>query len=197
MTAVTRRNSDSSFGNNVATRVRRAISLFNRSKPLTVRQRIRCSTGNSKIASPSGTLISIQAANFGAEQTLGLGSIRRGEHGAQRLRDFILQFQARHISLRVLLQVKLTALPRHRRKHGQASFLQARMIIGHDQLHARQPTRLQVLQKSAPVRFGFRQRHTDAEHAALTLGGDAHRQQYGAVKHASSLAHLAGRATRP
>ena len=53
-------------GEHVATRVRRLISRFSRSRVLLVRSRRRCSAGKSKTVSPSGTLDLQPGSQLGA-----------------------------------------------------------------------------------------------------------------------------------
>lgn len=65
-TALTRRSKAASFGNSVATLVRRLISLLRRSSKFEVRILRRCAGGKTKTVSPSGTLAANQAASFGA-----------------------------------------------------------------------------------------------------------------------------------
>jgi hypothetical protein len=64
--AETRRRREASFGNSVATRVRRCSSRLSRSSAFVVRKRRRCGSGNAKTARPSGTFASLHSASFGA-----------------------------------------------------------------------------------------------------------------------------------
>src|SRR3954462_6401585 len=83
------------------------------------------------------------------------GPVRRIEDGAQVAREFAAQSHARHIMTRVLLQMKLAALPRHARKPSLPRGLQPSMIIADNQFYSMQPARLSPREKVAPVYFRF------------------------------------------
>ena len=88
--ALTSRRQLAEFGNKVATRVRRFISLFNRSRPLVVRIRTRCSGGKPNTVKPSARFVSAQAANLGCalrQPSIAKPSNRVALQGVVELKD--------------------------------------------------------------------------------------------------------------
>jgi hypothetical protein len=104
------------------------------------------------------------------ETGLGGEAIRTIEDGADGLRDGGALIQPRHVSLGVLLEVKLAALPGDAWEHGLAGGPQAFVVITDEQQGGREAPLLQAGEKGAPMDLGFTEGDTDAEKAAFSVG---------------------------
>lgn len=71
------------------------------------------------------------------------------ENGSDVRRDLSTHFLMRHIGLRILLQMKLAALPGNAAEHCLACGFESGMVVADDQLHAAQAACDQTLQKGA------------------------------------------------
>ena len=124
------------------------------------------------------------------EPALRAGQIGRVEHAADGLSDRGALIQSGHVSLGVLLQMKLTALPGHRWEDGGARRAQARMVVADDQVHAVQAALLQAGEEGAPVDFGFAEGRADTQDGAFAVGPDAQGDEHGAIEDPTALADL-------
>ena len=89
--------------------------------------------------------------------------------------------QARDVSLGVLLEVELAALPGDGAKDGLAGGGHAGMIVADDEGDAAQAALDQALEEGPPMHLGFTEGDADAEDGALALGSDAQGNEDGAV----------------
>src|SRR5690606_19894073 len=103
------------------------------------------------------------------EQALGFCGVRRVEDIADRGGDRLSHVLSRHVGARVLLQMKLAALPGNRREDRLARRLQPRMIVRDKQLYTVQSAVLQIDQELSPMHFRFRQLRRDAEDLPLAI----------------------------
>ncbi len=77
------------------------------------------------------------------EPRLGAEAVRAIEHRANGLRYAGALIQARDISLGILLEMELAALPGHGGEHGGACGAQPGMVVADQQQHSVQPALLQ------------------------------------------------------
>ena len=89
--------------------------------------------------------------------------------------------QSWDVSLGVLLELELAALPGHGAKDGFAGGGQARMIIADNEGDAAQAALDEALEEGAPMGFGFTKGDAHAEDGALARGGDAQGDEDGTV----------------
>lgn len=150
----------------MAIRVRRLSSLCKRSNPLVVKHarpmavwQIEYSKNLWQIRlSPSSELgvIHLPLLECYVEQALslmGIADIEEASYPAGHRRALI---ELRDIALRVVLQVKVSALPRHTGKYCFTGRFKARMVIAGDELDPAQAALNQVVQKGSPMHLGFR-----------------------------------------
>ena len=90
--------------------------------------------------------------------------------------------EAGNISLGILLEVELAALPRHGGKDGGARGAQAGVVVADDELEAVETALLQALEEVAPMDFGFAQGDADAQDGAFALGVDAQGDEDGTIQ---------------
>ena len=140
---------------------------------------------------PLGELGSLRSPNLHslAQQALGFCLVRSIEDGADAQRDRLALIEAGYVGLSILLEMELAALPGDAGKHGSAGSLETGMIIRDDELDAFQPTTDEAVEKGAPMdlRLGKSDRHAD--HAAPSVGGDAHRNEDGTVDQPACITH--------
>ncbi len=103
------------------------------------------------------------------------------EDAADGTGDLGALIQARDVSLGVLLEVELAALPGHGSKDGLARRGQAGVIVADDERDPAQAALDEAVEEGPPVRFGFTERDTHAEDDPLAFGGDAQGDEDGAV----------------
>ena len=94
------------------------------------------------------------------------------------------------MSLSVLSQVELTALPGNRRKHRPTSGSQSHVIITDHQVNALQSPPLQRLQELPPVDLRFAKRHRDPQDFSFPPTVHSNRFQDGQVLHRAIDPHL-------
>jgi len=83
------------------------------------------------------------------------GSIGSGKDGADIVSHFAQHALSRYVSLRILLQMELAALPGNAAENGLTCGSQTGMGIADNQSHALEPTLYQALQEGSPVHFLF------------------------------------------
>ena len=140
---------------------------------------------------PCGRFSSIQVGEFG--RAFGVvsddfleplfGRVRAGafEDAADGAGDFGALIQAGHISLGVLLEVELAALPGDGAKDGLARGRHAGMIVADDEGDAAQTALDEALEEGAPMHFGFAQGDAHAEDGRVAFGRDAQGDEDGTV----------------
>ena len=116
-----------------------------------------------------------------AQESFGLGLVRRVEDGADAQGDGLALIQAGDVSLGILLQVELAVLPGHAGQGRPAGGLEAGMVVGDDQADALQAAPDQAVEEGTPMDLGLGQGDGDTEHAALAIPGHADRHQYRAI----------------
>lgn len=110
------------------------------------------------------------------------------EDGADGLGDGGALIQAGHISLGILLEMKLAALPGNARKHRLAGGPESFVVITDEQERGMQTALLEAGQEGAPMDFGFAQGHADAEDGTFAIGPDAHGNEHGTIEDLAALA---------
>ena len=118
------------------------------------------------------------------------GSVWSLEDGANVFGDLALHLLAWHVGLSVLLQMKLTSLPRDTPKDSQASCFQASMIVTDDQPYPTQSACFQLLQERAPVDLVLAQRDGNAQNIQFPSTIDTHSNQNGQMAYLSIFSDL-------
>lgn len=90
---------------------------------------------------------------------------------------------------RILLHMKLTAMPGHASKHCSAGHVEPGMRIDDDQLDPAQSTGDEALEKGAPIGFMFTPGHRHPQDLTGTGGGHPDRDQHGCVAHLPGVPH--------
>ena len=103
------------------------------------------------------------------------------EYAADGAGDLGALIQARDVSLGVLLEVELAALPGDGSKDGLARSGHAGVIVADDERDPAQAALDEAVEEGPPVHFGFTERDTHAEDDPLAFGGDAQGDEDGAV----------------
>ena len=124
------------------------------------------------------------------EAGFGGGSAGAVKNAADGMGDFLALLDPGHIRLGVLLQVELAALPWDGAKDGFARGRHAGMVVTDDELGAAEAALDQALEEGAPMHFGFTEGDADTEQGALTGGGDAERDEDGAIPELAVVADL-------
>ena len=122
------------------------------------------------------------------EPGLGAEAIRTVKDRADRLGHGSALIPARHISLGVLLEVKLAALPGHTRKDRLARRGQSLVLIADEELRGVQAALLQAGQEGPPVDFGFAQRDANAQNGPFAVGADAQGNEDSAINDLAAMA---------
>jgi len=86
-----------------------------------------------------------------AQESFGLGLVRRVEDGADAQGDGLALIQAGDVSLGILLQVELAVLPGHAGQGRPAGGLEAGMVVGDDQADALQAAPDQAVEEGTPM----------------------------------------------
>ena len=115
------------------------------------------------------------------EALFGGGATGAFKDAADVPRHFRALIQARDISLGVLLEMELTALPGDRAKDGFARGGQAGVVVADDELDVAEATLDEALEEGAPMHFGFTEGDADAQDGTLACRRDAQRDEDGAV----------------
>jgi hypothetical protein len=116
-----------------------------------------------------------------SESLFGRGATGAFKDAADGARDFGALIQARNVSLGVLLEVELAALPRNGAKDGLARGGHAGVIIADDERDAAQAALNEALEEGAPMHLRFTEGDAHAEDGALAFGRDAQGDEDGAV----------------
>ncbi len=95
-----------------------------------------------------------------------------------------------HFRRRYRLRYLSARLPFGPAQHGPTRGAQAAVIVGDDIFHPAQATRLQALQKGAPVDLGLGQGHRDAQHPAPRVRADTDDRKHGGITNHAADAHL-------
>jgi len=103
------------------------------------------------------------------------------EDAADRAGNLGTLIQARDVSLRVLLEVELAALPRDGPKDGLTCRGQAGVIVADNEGDAAQAALDEALEEGPPMHLGFTEGDAHAEDDALAVGSDAQSDEDGAV----------------
>jgi len=90
---------------------------------------------------------------------ISLGLVRGIKDDPDVGRHFGFEFLARYISLRILLEMELTALPGYAAKNGPPSSLQTSVGIADNQLDPTKTPFDQAVQKGSPMDLLFAQRN--------------------------------------
>jgi hypothetical protein len=104
--------------------------------------------------------------------------------------DFGALIRARDVSLGVLLEVELAALPGDGAKDGLARGGHAGVIVADDEGDAAQAALDQALEEGPPMHLGFTEGDAHAEDGALAFGSDAQGNEDGAVAELAVVADL-------
>ncbi len=96
--------------------------------------------------------------------------------------------QTRDVSLSVLLEVELAALPGDGTKDGFAGGSHAGVIVADNERDAVEAALDEALEGGAPMRFGFTEGDAHAEDDALACGSDAQRDEDGTVAEVTVVA---------
>ena len=123
---------------------------------------------------PSGALGragGVESDDF-LESPFGGGAVGAVEDAADGAGDFRAQIQAGDVSLGVLLEVELAALPGDGGKHRSTSSLEAGVIVAGDVGDAAAAALDEALEEGAPMHFGFAEGDADAQEGALAVGPD-------------------------
>ncbi len=94
------------------------------------------------------------------------------------------------VSLGILLEVELAALPGDGAKDGFAGGGQAGMIVADDVGDAAEAALNEALEEGAPMRLGFAQSDADAEEGTFAFGRDAQGNEDGTVAELAVVADL-------
>ena len=124
------------------------------------------------------------------EAGLGGELIRAIEDGADGVGDGGALVQTRHISLGVLLEMELAALPGDTREHGLAGGAEAFVVIADDQRGGMEAALLEAGEKGAPMDFSFAQGGADAQDGAFAIGADTQGDEHGAIEDLAALTDL-------
>lgn len=124
------------------------------------------------------------------EAGLGGGEILRVEDGSDVGGHAVAHVETWDVSLGVLLEMELAALPGHRGKDGLACGGHAWMGVADDELGAAQAACDQRREELAPMSLRFTQRHADAQDGAFAICADADGDEHGAVHQQAAMAHL-------
>ncbi len=123
------------------------------------------------------------------QEALGLRLVGGVEDRADAQRHGFALIKARHVGLRVLLQMELAALPGHAGQGGPSGGLEAGMIVGDDQLDPLQAAPDQAVEEGTPVHLRLGQGHRHAEDVTAAVRGHADGYQHGAIEPLAGLAH--------
>ena len=115
------------------------------------------------------------------ESLFGSGATGAFEDAADGAGDFGPLIQAWDISLGVLLEMKLAALPRDGAEDGFARGGHARVVIADDEGDAAQAALDEALEEGAPMDFSFTESDAHPEDGALAGGRDAQGDEDGTV----------------
>ena len=118
------------------------------------------------------------------------GEIGAEEDGANVGGDFGALIKAGNISLGILLEVELAALPGNGGKDGGPGGGEAGMGITDDEGEAVKTAVLEGVEEGAPVDFGLAQGDADTQDGAFAIKADAHGYENGAVQELAALADL-------
>jgi hypothetical protein len=119
------------------------------------------------------------------EAGLGGEAVRAIEHRADGLGDGGALIQPGHISLGVLLEMKLAALPGHAREDRLPGGPETFVVITDEPQGGRETALLQAGEKAAPMDLGFIEGDADPQDGAFPVGADAQGDEHGAVEHLS------------
>lgn len=136
-----------------------------------------------------GDALGVELDDF-FKPALGRGAIRAVEDRADGLSDLGALVEPGNVSLGVLLEMELAALPGDGGKDGGAGGAQAGMVVADDEADAREAALQEALKEGAPVGFGFAQGGADAQDGAFALGIDAQGDEDGAVQELALMANL-------
>lgn len=124
------------------------------------------------------------------EAGLSAGEIRAGEDGADVCSDTRAHVEARNVSLGVLLEMELAALPGYGGEDGLTCGSHAWMSVADDERGTMETACDEGREEVSPMHFGFTQGDTDTEDGAFTVSADAHGDEHGAVREKATVANL-------
>jgi hypothetical protein len=104
--------------------------------------------------------------------------------------DFGALLQPRDVSLGVLLEVELAALPGDGAEDGFAGGSHAGVIVADDERDAAQAALDEALEEGAPMGFGFTEGDAHPEDGALAFGRDAQSDEDGTIAELAVVADL-------
>jgi hypothetical protein len=115
------------------------------------------------------------------EPLFGGGAVGAFQDAANGAGHFGALIQTRNVSLGVLLEVELAALPRDGPKDGLACRGHAGVIIADDEGDAAQAALDEAVEEGAPMHFGFTEGDAHAEDGTFAVGRDAQGDEDGTV----------------
>ena len=124
------------------------------------------------------------------EAGLGGEPIGAIEDGADGVGDWGALVQTRHISLGVLLEMELAALPGDAREDGLAGGPETFVVITDEQRGGMEAALLEAGEKGTPVDLGFAEGDADAQNGAFAIGADAQGNEDGAIEDLAALPDL-------
>ena len=127
-----------------------------------------------------GGALGVEGDDF-LESLFGGGTTGAFKDAVDGAGDFGALLQAWDVSLGVLLEVELAALPGDGPEDGFARGGHAGVIVADDVSDAAESALDEALEEGAPMDFGFTEGDADAEDDAFACGGNAHGDEDGAV----------------
>ena len=124
------------------------------------------------------------------EAGLGGGEIRAVEDGTDVGGDAGAHVEAWNVSLGILLEMELAALPGNGGEDGGAGGGETGMGIADDEGEAVKAARLEGSEEGAPVGFGLAESGADAENRTSAARADADGNQHGAIQELAALPDL-------
>ena len=121
---------------------------------------------------------------------LGGGEIRAVEDGTDIGCHAGAHVQTGDVSLGVLLEMELAALPRDGGEDGSTGGRESAMGIADDEGEAVKASGLKRGEEGAPVDFRFTESSTDTEDGSFSIGADSDGDENGAVQELAALADL-------
>ena len=126
----------------------------------------------------------------GFEAGLGGDEIRAVEDGTDIGGHAGAHFETGDVSLGVLLEMELAALPRDGGKDGSTGGREAAMGVADDEGESMKASGLERGEERTPVDLRFTESSTDAENGALSIGAYSDGDENGAVQELTALADL-------
>lgn len=124
------------------------------------------------------------------EAGLGGGEIRAVENGTDVGGDAGAHVKARDVSLGVLLEVELAALPRDRREDGGTGGVESAMSVADDEAETVETAGLERGEERTPMGLRLTQSSTETENRTFSIGTDPDSNEHGAIQELAALADL-------